>query len=52
MPQQLTASELLSVQSLLDKALKEIIEKIDQGEKTCEKVMLMILTEKTKLLKE
>ena len=48
MPQQLAASELLSEQSLLDKALKEI--KIYEVGKTCKKLMLMILIEKTKLL--
>ena len=50
--QQLAASELLPEQSPLDKALKEIVEKIDKTEKTCEKLMLMILIEKTKLLEE
>ena len=50
MPKQLAASELLSEQSLLDKALKQI--KIYEAEKTCEKLMLMILIEKTKLLEE
>ena len=49
---QLTASELLPEQSLLDKALKEIVEKIYEAEKTCEKLMLMIMIEKTKLLEE
>ena len=50
MPQQLAATELLSERSLLDKALKEI--KIYESEKICEKLMLMILMEKTKLLEE
>ena len=49
MPQQLAASKLLS---LLDKALKENVEKIYQAEKTHKKLMLMILIEKTKLLEE
>ena len=48
MPQQLATTELLSEQSLLDKALKE--SKIYEAEKTCEKLMLMILIEKTKFL--
>ena len=52
MPQQLAASELLPEQSLHDKALKEIAEKIDKAEKTSEKLMLMILMQKTKLLEE
>ena len=50
MLQQLAASELLPEQSPIDKALKEIIEKINEAEKSCEK--LMILIQKTKLLKE
>ena len=52
MPHQLAASEWSPEQSLLDKALKEIVEKSDKVEKTCEKLMLMILIEKTKLLEE
>ena len=52
MPQQLAASELSCEQSLLDKALKEFVEKIDKAEKTCEKLMLMILIEKSKILEE
>ena len=52
MPQQLAESELLPEQSVLDKALKEIVEKIDKAEKTCEKIMLMILIEKTKSVEE
>ena len=34
------------------KAPKEIIEKIDKAEETYEKLILMILIEKTKLLEE
>ena len=52
MPQQLAASELLPQQIPLDKTLKKIVEKIDKAEKTCEKLLLMILIEKTKLLEE
>ena len=50
MSQQLTASELLPKQSLLDRALKEI--KTYEAEKACEKIMFMILIEKTKLLEK
>ena len=50
MLEQLVASELLLEQSALDKALKEIVEKIDEAEQTCEK--LMILIEKSKILEE
>ena len=47
----LGASELLPEQRLLDKAL-EIGEKIDKAGKTCEKLMIGLLMEKTKILKE
>ena len=50
MLEQLAASELLPEQSLLDKALEEIVEKIDKPEMTCKKVM--ILTEKSRTLEE
>ena len=40
MLEQLVASELLSEQKPLDKAVKEIVEKIDKAEKTCEKLMI------------
>ena len=40
MLEQLVSSELLPEQSPLDKALKEIVEKIDKAEKTCEKLMI------------
>ena len=40
MLEQLAASELLPEQSLLDKALEEIIEKIEKAENTCEKLMI------------
>ena len=40
MLEQLAASELLPEQSPLDKALEEIIEKIDKAENTCEKLMI------------
>ena len=40
MLEQLVASELLPEQSPLDKALEEIVEKIDNAEKTCEKLMI------------
>ena len=49
MLEQLAASELLPEQSPLDDAIKEIGEKIDKIEKTCEK--LLILMEKTKIWK-
>ena len=49
MLEQLAASELLPEQSPLDKAIKEIREKTDKAEKTCEK--LMILMKKTKIWK-
>ena len=51
-PQLLAAGELLPEQSLLDKALKEIVETIYEAERSCEKLMLMIMIEKTKLLEE
>ena len=47
MLEQLAASELLPEQSPFDKAIKEIGEKTDKAEKTCEK--LMILMKKTKI---
>ena len=47
---QLDASELLPIQSPFNKALVEIVEKIDEAEKTCEK--LMILVNKRKILGE
>ena len=37
---ELAASELLPQQSPLDKALEQIVEKIDKTEKTCEKLMI------------
>ena len=40
MLEQLAASELLPEQSPLDKALEEIVEKVDKAEKTCEKLMI------------
>ena len=40
MLEQLVASELLPEQRPLDKALEEIVEKIDKAEKTCEKLMI------------
>ena len=40
MLEQLVASELLPEQSPLDKALEEIVKKIDKGEKTCEKLIM------------
>ena len=40
MLEQLVASELLPEQSPLDKALEEIVEKIDKAEKTCQKLIL------------
>ena len=40
MLEQLAASELLSQQSPLDKALKEIVKKFDKAEKTYEKLMI------------
>ena len=53
MPQSDTSKWIITLaESPLDKALKEIAEKIDKAEKTCEKLMLMILIEKTKLLEE
>ena len=52
MPQQLAASELLPEQILLDKAPKKIVEKIYEAEKTSEKLMSMIMIEKSKLLEE
>ena len=39
MLEQLVASELLPEQSPLDKALEEIVEKIDKAEKTCQKLI-------------
>ena len=50
MLEQLAASELLPEQSLLNKALEEIVEKIDKAEMTCKKVMILI--EKSRTLKE
>ena len=50
MLEQLAASELLPEQSLLDKALEEIVEKIDKPEMTCKKVMILI--EKSRTLEE
>ena len=50
MLEQLAASELLPEQSLLDKALEEIVEKIDKPEMTCKKVMILI--EKSRRLEE
>ena len=38
--QQLVTSELLPEQSLLDKALEEIVEETDKAEQTCEKLMI------------
>ena len=52
MPQLLAAGELLPEQSLLDIALKETVETIYEAERSCEKLMLMIMIEKTKLLEE
>ena len=49
MLEQLAASELLPEQSPFVKAIKEIGEKTDKAEKTCEK--LMILMKKTKIWK-
>ena len=49
MLEQLAARELLPEQSPLEKAIEGIGEKIDKGEKTCQK--LMILMEKTKIWK-
>ena len=49
MLEQLAASELLPEQSPFDKAIKEIGEKTDKAEKTCER--LMILMKKTKIWK-
>ena len=40
MLEQLVASELLPEHSLFDKALEEIVEKIDKAEKTCQKLMI------------
>ena len=51
MLEQLVASELLLEQSALDKALKEIVEKIDEAEQTCEKLMILI-EKKSKILEE
>ena len=48
--EQLAASEILPEQSPLDKALVEIVKKIEEAEKTCEK--LMILMKKNKILEE
>ena len=45
-------SELLPGQTLLDKALKETVGKIYEVEKTCKKLMLMIMIETTKSLEE
>ena len=50
MLEQLAASVLLPEQSPLDKALEEIVEKIDKAEITCEKVMILI--EKSRILEE
>ena len=40
MLEQLAASKLLPEQSPLDKALEEIVAKVDKAEKTCEKLMI------------
>ena len=40
MLEQSVASELLPEESPFDKALEEIVEKIDKAEKTCEKLMI------------
>ena len=40
MLEQLATSELLTDQSPLDKALEEIVEKIDKAEKPYEKLMI------------
>ena len=50
MLEQLAASVLLPEQSPLDKALEEIVEKIDKAEMTCKKVMILI--EKSRILEE
>ena len=47
---QLAVSTLKPEQNPLDKALKEIVEKIDEAEKTCEKLMIPI--KKSRILKE
>ena len=41
--EQLAASELLPGQSPLDKALEEIKKKIDEAEKTSEKLIILII---------